>query len=485
MKEFLEYQKDIANLEYTINLLSWELKINAPIGSNDDLINLISSYEKKLFELSTNEKYGKLLNDTINRKEYSLLEEAEKRYSNNLQKHYENYKKVPQDFYLEYAKTQKTTNIIWKEAKEKKDYNMFKPYLENMIELTKKYYRFLEPNSTNIYDVMLNKYEMGINTKIIDRLFSELKEGIKDLIPESTSNVTSITYNYTNEELINVANYLLEYIGFDLKRGTLGIYPHGFTEKIATNDIRIAFSHTTDPIDFVMTIIHEGGHAIFEQNIKENLSKYENSTIENLYALHESQSRFYENMLGRNKNFWMPIYNDIKEMLHLDMDIDEFVKLLNTPKCNAIRCISDELTYCMHIILRYEIEKDIFNNKIKVSDIPNEWNKKTKEYLHVDIRDDSEGLMQDVHWSEGSFGYFPSYLIGSIYDGMFLETIGDDLGNIDELLKSGNIKKITKYLIDNIYVNGGAYSSKEILNKICKKELTSEPLIKYFKKKYK
>ena len=139
----------------------------------------------------------------------------------------------------------------------------------------------------------------------------------------------------------------------------------------------------------------------------------------------------------------------------------------------------------MHIILRYEIEKDIFNNKIKVSDIPNEWNKKTKEYLHVDVRDDSEGLMQDVHWSEGSFGYFPSYLIGSIYDGMFLEAIRDDLGNIDELLKSGNIKKITKYLIDNIYVNGGAYSSKEILNKICKKELTSEPLIKYFKKKYK
>ena len=112
MKEFLEYQKDIANLEYTINLLSWELKINAPIGSNDDLINLISSYEKKLFELSTNEKYGKLLNDTINSKEYSLLEEAEKRYINNIQKHYENYKKVPQDFYLEYAKTQKNTNVI-------------------------------------------------------------------------------------------------------------------------------------------------------------------------------------------------------------------------------------------------------------------------------------------------------------------------------------------------------------------------------------
>lgn len=184
------------------------------------------------------------------------------------------------------------------------------------------------------------------------------------------------------------------------------------------NDIRIAFRRTTDPIDFVTTIIHEGGHGIFEQNIAPKLSKFENTTISDLYALHESQSRFFENMLGRNKNFWVPIYDKIKELLHLDIEIDEFVKLLNTPQCGVNRIVADELTYCMHIILRYEIEKMIFNEQIDISQLSKIWNQKTLEYLNVEVKNDAEGLMQDVHWSEVSFGYFPSYLLGANYDGI-------------------------------------------------------------------
>lgn len=276
----------------------------------------------------------------------------------------------------------------------------------------------------------------------------------------------------------------LNYIGFDLNKGTLGIYPHGYTEKMSKNDIRIAFSYTNNPIDFVTTIIHEGGHALFEQNISPNLAKYENVTVENLCALHESQSRFYENFLGRNKNFWIPIYDDIKNILNLNYTLDEFVSLLNTPKCNPIRTSADELTYCMHIILRYEIERDIFNGKIKVSELPEIWNQKTKEYLNIEVQNDSEGLMQDVHWSEGDFGYFPSYLLGSIYDGMFFETIQKQLGSVDELLKNGKIKEITDFLIKKIYINGGAYTSLEIINKLCGKEISVKPLINYFNNKY-
>lgn len=146
--------------------------------------------------------------------------------------------------------------------------------------------------------------------------------------------------------------------------------------------------------------------------------------------------------------------------------------------------MSDELTYCMHIILRYEIERDIFNGKIDVSDIPELWNKKTKEYLNIEIKNDGEGLLQDMHWSEGYFGYFPSYLMGSIYDGMFLEGIESQLGSIDNLLRNGKIKEITKYLIDNIYVFGGAYTSLEVIKRICNKDISSEPLINYFNSKY-
>ena len=142
------------------------------------------------------------------------------------------------------------------------------------------------------------------------------------------------------------------------------------------------------------------------------------------------------------------------------------------------------MNYCMHIILRYEIERDLFNGSLTVDEIPEVWKRKTREYLNVDVASDREGLMQDVHWSEGNFGYFPSYLMGSIYDGMFLEKIEQDLGSIDDILREGRIGEITNYLISNIYKNGGAYTSLEIINKMCGKDLSAEPLIDYFQSKY-
>ena len=484
MDNFLKYQNEIASIQYTINLLLWELKINAPKDSEKDLIDLISYHKKNLFSMQTSIQYGNLLKAAMESLEYQTLSEEEKRYIQNLLRHYEKNKKVPTDFYEEYSKMKATANVVWRRAKEKNNYKLFEPYLRKIIELTKKYYKYIYPNIDNLYDAMLNEYEIGIGSELIDKLFSDLKNGIIHLIPFEESNDDQLNFDFTEQQLMDCANYLLDYIGFDLNKGTIGIYPHGYTEKMNKNDIRIAFRYTNDPIDFVTTIIHEGGHGIFEQNISPKLSKYENITIDNLYALHESQSRFYENMLGRNKNFWIPIYDDIKKILNLNYSLDEFVSLLNKPKCNPIRIMSDELTYCMHIILRYEIERDIFNGKIDVSDIPELWNKKTKEYLNIEIKNDGEGLLQDMHWSEGYFGYFPSYLMGLIYDGMFLEGIESQLGSIDNLLRNGKIKEITKYLIDNIYVFGGAYTSLEVIKRICNKDISSEPLINYFNSKY-
>lgn len=486
MKEFLEYQKEIANIQYTINLLNWELRINSPVDGKKSLIDLISYHEKQLFELKSSEKYGYLLDTACQSEEFKSLSEEEKRYIYNLRRHFENDKNIPSNFYQEYTKMKRQATLIWTQAKDENNYELFKPYLEKIIELTKKYYSYLSQNASckNLYDIMLDQYERGITSVTIDKLFSELKEGIKDLIPEEKENESKQTYYYNDQQLIECAKYLLNYIGLDLNKIVLGIFPHGFTEKMCASDIRIAFKHSDNPIDFVSTIIHEGGHALFEQNIKENLSKYENTTIDNLYALHESQSRFFENFLGRNINFWIPIYDDVKRFLELEYSLEEFVKMLNTPKLSFIRTEADELTYCMHIILRYEIERDLFAGNLNVKDLPNEWKQKTKEYLHIDVKNDSEGLMQDIHWAEGGFGYFPSYLLGSIYDGMLYEIVEKNIGNIDDLLKNGEIKQITQYLIDNIYINGGAYTYQEILDSLCGKELSAKPFIKYLNKKY-
>lgn len=484
MKELLEYLQKIADLNYISTLMHWEMDTIAPTKSIDYLINVKTQVEVESFKLSTSPEFKTLVDNVINSNEFKELTIEEQIYLKELQEDYEREARIPKDFYEEYSSLCSKSNAIWLEAKQKKDYLIFKPYLEKIINYTKKYYSYKYPNSQNLYDDMLNEYERGLTSAIIDPLFTKLKKELIPLIKKLKPTKIGVPQiSYTKEELLDIAHLLLDYIGFDNERGALGIYPHGYTCKLNNNDVRITFSNNKSIFDHVCTVIHEGGHGIFEQNINDNLTKYPIYDI-NKYALHESQSRFYENILGRNINFWIPIYDKLKPKLKVDISLEDFVSYLNKAEPSLIRTEADELTYCFHIILRYEIEKDIFNNKISVEDLPTIWNSKMKEYLGIEVPNDAEGLLQDVHWSQGSFGYFPSYLLGSIFDGMLLQNINYALGNVDNILKEGRIKDITKYLNQQIHNYGGAYNIKEVAEKLCHQELSSEPLINYFKNKY-
>ena len=482
-EQLKNYLTKVTDLQYLSTLVLWENKISGARDSNNYLIDVRTRLESEIFELTTSDTYGKILSDLINSNEIKELNKEEQNYIINLYTRYSNFKKIPSDFYKEYVKNNQISTQIWEEAKKTNNYDLFKPYLKKNIEMAKKYYSYID-SEHDLYDVMLNEYERNVTSEVLDELFSKLKEYLIPLIKEIKKEPKTYEMEYTDNELLEAAKYLLNYIGFDMNKGVLGIYPHGFTERVNSNDIRIAFKNTSDPVSFVKTVIHEGGHGIFEQNISDNLAIYSNKCIENLYALHESQSRFYENVLGRNKNFWIPIYDKIKELLKLDIELDEFVELLNTVKIGPIRINADELTYALHIIIRYEIERDLFNDKISIDNLPKIWNDKMKQYLGIEPKNDSEGLMQDIHWAEGYFGYFPSYLVGNIYDGMFIEAIEKELGSIDELLKSGQINKITNFLINKIYKNGGAYNSYDVIKNVCGKELSVDPIIYYYEKKY-
>lgn len=478
-----EYLIKVTDLEYLTTLISWEMRISGANDSRDYLIDVRTRLEGERFKLITSDTYGSILSNLINSSEMKDLSEEEQNYIINLYTRYNNFKKIPNDFYQEYVKSSQVSTKVWEDAKRTNNYELFKPYLKKNIEMAKKYYSYID-SENDLYDVMLHEYERNMTSDVLDNLFNELKNYLISLIKEVKTENKKYEVKYTEEELLEAAKYILNYIGFDLERGIVGIYPHGFTEKLNAHDVRIAFGNTSDPISFVGTIIHEGGHGIFEQNINDTLSVFSNSCIENLYALHESQSRFYENILGRNKNFWIPIYDDIKKLLKLDIELDEFIELLNVVNTGLIRVDADELTYALHIIVRYEIERDLFHDKIDIDDLPKIWNKKMEEYLGIVPENDCEGLMQDVHWAEGNFGYFPSYLVGNIYDGMFIDAIEEKLGSIDELLKNGQINKITEFLINNIYQYGGAYNSHDVIKRVCGKKLSARPIINYYEKKY-
>ena len=368
MNRLLEYQKEIFDLEHTINIINWDLLVSTPKDEKDSVISLLGNLESKLFSLETSSKHGEVLEDFINSDDFDKLPDAEKRYVKMMYKNYLKSVKVPHEFYVKYTELLHKSTAVWEEAKENNDYQAFKPYLKDVIEYTKKYYGYLN-NGENLYDTMLDSYEEGLTCDVIDVLFNELKEKLVPLISKLNNKKVNVKMNVSKDVLIKCAEYILSYMGFDMNKGALGIYPHGFMEKVGNNDIRIAFKFTDNPFDFVTTIVHEGGHGILEQNVDSNLTKYECATCDGINALHESQSRFYENILGRNINFWYPIYDEVKNMLGLDISLEEFSKGLNCAMPSLVRTEADELTYCMHIILRYEIERDLFNGNLSVDDL--------------------------------------------------------------------------------------------------------------------
>ena len=484
MNEFLKYLNKIYEKESLLLLLLWEIDTKVPKDSIDYYIELSSKMETEIFEMSTSDKYVTLLESAINSDDFKSLEEYKKRYYLDLKDNFYKLKKIPSKFYEEFSKQKSKSKQIWAEAKSKNDYMIFKPYLEKNIEMTKQLYSYIYPNSENLYDHMLSDYEKDLKSKDIDSLFEELKTEIIPIIKNLKPKKLKIyEKNYSESELYNISKFLLDYIGFNNDRGALGIYPHGYTTTISKNDIRIAFNNTKNIFEHASTIIHEGGHGIFEQRAGNSFGEL--SLVEiNTIALHESQSRFYENILGRNVNFWVPIFDEFKKISSLDLDLESFIEYFNDAKPSLVRTEADELTYCLHIIIRYEIEREIFNGNVDLNKLPEIWNKKYKDYLGVDVKSDSEGILQDMHWSDASFGYFPSYLLGSIFDGMLLENINNELGNIDTLLREGRIKEITNYLNEKIHKYAGSYNIFEVCNKVCKKEMNVRPLVNYFKKKY-
>lgn len=484
MNNFIEYLNEINDKKMILYTLLWEIDTVIDDTYSSYNIEVASKLETEIFLMSTSSKYITLLDEYINSDEFKELEDFKKKYYLSLKECYEKEKRIPEDFYNDFCIQKNISKKVWAKAKKEKNYKLFEPYLIKNINMTKELYRYIYPNSNNLYDDMLNDYERGLKQKDIDPLFEELKKEIIPLVKNlKDKELEPININLSESKLYEISKFLLDYIGFDNKRGSLGIYPHGYTTKVSKNDVRIAFSKTNNLFDLSSTIIHEGGHGIFELYSEKEFNELNRVDVD-LIALHESQSRFYENILGRNINFWIPIYEKFKKISGIDLSIDEFIKYFNNPKASFIRTEADELTYCLHIIIRYEIEKEIFNGNIDLNKLDEVWNNKYKEYLGLDVKEDDLGILQDMHWSDASFGYFPSYLLGSIFDGMLLEEINKEVGNVDELLKQGKIKEITKYLNTNIHKYANAYNIFETCKRVCKKDMNVMPLVNYFKKKY-
>lgn len=487
--QFQKYLDRMKQYEHIIILLHWDMKTNTPKLGQAGHIEALTHFSSENFALSTSEELGSMLDTLSEPREYNALDETWKFIVKRMKEEFDRNRRIPAEFYKRYVREQAESENAWEEAKKTSDYSIYAPHLEKIIEMTKERIGYTDPGK-EIYEALLDQNEKGMDSRTIDRLFDDLK---KELIPltdrilaAKQPDDTAFHAYFDPDAQKKVQWMLLDYIGFRRDAGEAAEAEHPFTLNFSSKDVRVTnHYYGNDPLRSIFSAIHEGGHGIFEQNVN---PLYDNTVARScIYmGIHESQSRFYENMLGRSQDFWIPIYEKLGELLPPfgKITLEEFYREINHVRNSCIRIEADELTYCFHIILRYEIEKAIFRDGVKVEELPALWNQKMQEYLHITPQNDAEGILQDTHWSDGSFGYFPSYLLGSIYDGMFLEAIEAELGPVALILREGRISEITKWLNEKIHWYGSTRTPKEVIEKVCGKEVSAKPLIRYMREKY-
>ena len=489
LEELQKYLEKMNRYNHVVTLLHWDMRTGMPKGGFEKHADAVTYFSTEQFQMSVAEELGNILDSLMVSEEYEQLDDTWKFIVKKMKTEFDKNKRIPAEVFEKYVRAQSEAEYSWEEAKNKSDYSIFAPKLKKIIELTKEITAYQEPEK-EIYDAMLNQYEEGMDSATIDRLFGELKEELVPLIAKVTADGVPANPKFRSKFDVDaqekVQKMLLDYIGFSWEKGAVGRTEHPFTLNFSSNDVRVTnHYHENNPISAIFSAIHEGGHAIFEQNVNPD---FDGTVAGSCYymGLHESQSRFYENMLGRNKNFWITIYEKLGEILpqFREISLEEFYKEINRVENSFIRTEADELTYGIHVILRYEMEKAIFRDNVDVNDLPALWNQKMQEYLGITPKNDAEGILQDVHWSSGSFGYFPSYLLGNIYDGMLREQVEKELGSMDTILAEGRILEITEWLNEKIHKYGSTRLPKDTILEVCGREVTAQPLIRYFKEKY-
>ena len=491
-KEFLDYVKKISAYNEALALIYWDLRTGAPKKGVDQRSEVIGMLSSEVFKMSTSEEMAYFIATLSAEAVQTSITEITKKAVDECRDTYERNNKIPPNEYKEFVILQSKSGSAWEEAKEKSDFSLFQPYLEQIVTYTRKFIEYWGYQDYK-YNTLLDIYEPGMTVDILDRVFAQLRNRIVPLVQqvnesESKPNTAFLYQHFSKEKQKQFSVEILKVLGFDFEAGRLDETMHPFATGINRGDVRVTTRY--DENDFrgaIFGTIHECGHAIYEQNISPALTGtlLDNGTS---MGIHESQSLFFENFIGRNKYFWKKQFDLLKEFAPGQFDqvtLDDFYRAINESKSSLIRIDADELTYPLHIMIRYEIEKGLFDGEIEVKDLPKVWNEKYKEYLGIVPKNDAEGVLQDVHWSDGSFGYFPSYALGYMYASQFKQAMLKDLPGFNELLANGEIEPIKKWLNEKIHQYGKMKKPLEILKEITGEGLNAQYLINYLEDKYK
>lgn len=493
MQEKLKRLKEILALlkkyEHALGIMYFDFETIVPNDAREEEAEILDFFSNEHFKISSSDEMKELTQYLYDNKD-KIEDPLDVFLINKLYDKYQKIKNITPEFDLKMSNIFSRSYNTWLKAKEAKDYNLFKDVFKEVIDIEKEAVEYRENKLPNYYDNLLNDCEEGLLQEDLDPFFKELKEGLIDLINRIKNSKHVIRRDFLNrkvpihkQELFSKC--LLELNGYNFNKGVLSTTEHPFTSDIAKNDARVTTHYHEDMVlSNIYSIIHEGGHAILMQNEREeDYEHFINDYVTN--GMHESVSRFYENIIGRSKEYVHLIYPKFIEIFDEFKDISEqeLYEAINIVEPSLIRTEADEVTYGLHIIIRYEMEKMICNNQIKVEDIPAMWNKLYKDYLGLDVHNDAEGVLQDVHWTSG-FGYFPSYAIGNCYNAMYLKRLEKELP-FKELILKGDFKTINQWMKDNVFIHANVLTPKEWIKELTGESLSPKAFIEYLNNKYK
>ena len=491
MKQLQEILGIAADLNAASALLDWDMRICMPPGAMESRSFLLATLEEAEHEKMTSRKLGTILRKLEREVEHLDPDSDEYRLVKKVKRNYDRNVMTPSAWVRRNAQAVAHADAAWEKARAAADFRIFAPHLRKLLDLKLEYVSFFKP-AEHPYDILLDRFDEGMTCSALNRLFHYLKKEqgaiIREALAKEKPDDSFLKQKYPASKQLALTRRVLTRMGYDWNCGRQDRSVHPFTTSFGLYDVRITTKVVEgSPFSALFSSIHEGGHALYEQGIDKNYARTPFADGAS-FSVHESQSRLWENLVGRSPEFWVYWFPVVRKMFPGNLEHvspDEFLAALNTPEASPIRTEADELTYNMHIILRFELEKSLIEGKMKVADLPDAWNAGMKELLGIEVRNDTEGVLQDIHWAMGEFGYFPSYALGNVISAQLWNAALKQIPSIPESIAHGEYAPLREWLRSHVHVFGAKYNTAEILTRATgSPELEPEPYLNLLKKKY-
>ena len=481
------YQKKIKAFNHVSNLLVYDASTAMPAGGVQSMSETMGVISGEIHSMTVDPTFKSILYDLFNERkklDFQTCRETEELYSEQKKRD-----KVPKEELIAMEEAENLAAHHWEAAKKNNDFAAFSPYLKKLIEMKKRYAGYINPGA-DVYDTLLDEYERGMTKAKLEPFFAALRRELVPLIAEirraGQPKMSFLFGNFEIEQQKVLSEYVMDVMGIDRQYCSLQETEHPFTIRFSKNDVRITTKYLREELTSnLYSVVHEGGHAMYELSVDDALSHSVLGAGAST-AMHEAQARLWENNIGRSLSFCEAVFPKIKELFPVQMKsvtTTEFYRAVNGVRNSATRLDADELAYALHVLIRYEIEKLIFDGSISVDKLPEEWNRLYKQYLGIDVPDHAHGVLSDAHWSGGAFGYFPCYALGTAYAAQIFEVLQKAV-DLEGCAANKDFTPARQWLTEKIYRFGKLYTPDKLIWETCGEAFNPDYYTAYLKRKF-